>query len=168
MPETCWAHNKWNKIASDIELVFHSSTIAMMHDPINIRFTLQLHQTDCKAIPHSWLLSNLYGIHRQLKKLTSIPSWTDTSITRPVINAGGPIAARACRTCVIFILATNTGIIIRTRTVETRTEVLATSSVHARVAYAAFRCGLAVFSICTWRATANKAYVFNATGRRST
>ena len=35
--ETCWAHNKWNKIASDIKLVFHSSTIAMMHGPINIR-----------------------------------------------------------------------------------------------------------------------------------
>jgi len=37
MSETCWAHNKWNKIARDIKLVFHSSTIAMMHGPINIR-----------------------------------------------------------------------------------------------------------------------------------
>ena len=36
MSETCWAHNKWNKIESDIKLVFHSSTIAMMHGPINI------------------------------------------------------------------------------------------------------------------------------------
>ena len=27
----------WNKIASDIKLVFHSSTIAMMHGPINVR-----------------------------------------------------------------------------------------------------------------------------------
>ena len=35
--ETCWAHKKWNKIASDIKLVFHSSTIKMMHGPINIR-----------------------------------------------------------------------------------------------------------------------------------
>ena len=28
MPETCWTHNTrmWNKIASDIKLVFHSST----------------------------------------------------------------------------------------------------------------------------------------------
>ena len=25
--ETCWAHKKWNKIASDIKLVFHSLTI---------------------------------------------------------------------------------------------------------------------------------------------
>jgi hypothetical protein len=27
MSETCWAHKKWYKIASDIKLVFHSSTI---------------------------------------------------------------------------------------------------------------------------------------------
>ena len=37
MSETCWAHKKWNKIASDIKLVFHSSSITMMHGPINIR-----------------------------------------------------------------------------------------------------------------------------------
>ena len=39
MSETCWAHNKWNKTASDIKLVFHSSTIAMMHGPINIKLS---------------------------------------------------------------------------------------------------------------------------------
>ena len=38
MSGTWWAHKKWNKIASDIKLVFHSSTITMMHGPINIRF----------------------------------------------------------------------------------------------------------------------------------
>jgi len=27
MSEKCWAHKKWNKIASDIKLVFYSSTI---------------------------------------------------------------------------------------------------------------------------------------------
>ena len=37
MSKTCWAHKKWNKIASDIKLVFYSSTITMMHGPINIR-----------------------------------------------------------------------------------------------------------------------------------
>jgi len=36
MSETCWAHKKWNKISSDMKLVFHSSTITMMHGPINI------------------------------------------------------------------------------------------------------------------------------------
>ena len=38
MSETCWAHKKWNKIASDIKLVFYSSTVTMMHGPINIIF----------------------------------------------------------------------------------------------------------------------------------
>ena len=37
MSETCWAHKKWNKIASDFKLVFYSSTIPMMHGPINIK-----------------------------------------------------------------------------------------------------------------------------------
>ena len=37
MSETCWAHKKWNKIASDIKLVFYSSNITMTHGPINIR-----------------------------------------------------------------------------------------------------------------------------------
>jgi len=27
MSETCWAHKKWNKIASDMKLIFYSSTI---------------------------------------------------------------------------------------------------------------------------------------------
>ena len=27
--EKCWAHKKWNKVASDIKLVFHSSTNKM-------------------------------------------------------------------------------------------------------------------------------------------
>ena len=36
--EICWAHKKWNKIASDIKLVFYSSTITLMHGSINIRF----------------------------------------------------------------------------------------------------------------------------------
>jgi len=30
MSETCWAHKKWNKIASDIKLVFYSSTVFNM------------------------------------------------------------------------------------------------------------------------------------------
>ena len=38
MSETCWAHKKWNKTASDIKLVFYSSTITMMHRPVNIGY----------------------------------------------------------------------------------------------------------------------------------
>ena len=38
MSEPCWAHKKWNQIAIDIKLVFHSSTITMMDGQINIRY----------------------------------------------------------------------------------------------------------------------------------
>ena len=37
MSETCWTHKKWNNMASDIKLVFHSSAIAMMHGLISIK-----------------------------------------------------------------------------------------------------------------------------------
>ena len=30
MSETCWAHKTWNKIASDMKLVFHSSSISLL------------------------------------------------------------------------------------------------------------------------------------------
>jgi len=43
MSETCWAHKKWNKIASDIKLVFYSSTITMTHGPINIRLKMVIY-----------------------------------------------------------------------------------------------------------------------------
>ena len=36
MSETCWAHSKWNKIASDIKLVFHSSIMrqCLIHNTV--------------------------------------------------------------------------------------------------------------------------------------
>ena len=52
MSETCWAHKKWNKIASDIKLVFHSSTITMSHDPINIRFKRLKYLYKRKSLEH--------------------------------------------------------------------------------------------------------------------
>ena len=36
MSETCWAHKKWNKIASDIKLVFYSSDIGHVKNEITI------------------------------------------------------------------------------------------------------------------------------------
>ena len=54
MSETCWAHKKWNKISSDIKLVFNSSTITMMHGPINIRYTIELY--GISLIPYSTML----------------------------------------------------------------------------------------------------------------
>jgi len=47
--ETCWAHKMWNKIASDIKLVFCSSILTMLHGPINIKL---LDQFEC--LPRRW------------------------------------------------------------------------------------------------------------------
>jgi len=37
--ETCWAHKKWNKIASDIKLVFHSSTLVGIYNYNRCNYT---------------------------------------------------------------------------------------------------------------------------------
>ena len=39
MSETCWAHKKRNKIASDIKLVFCCQLLTMMHSTINTRLS---------------------------------------------------------------------------------------------------------------------------------
>jgi len=65
MSETCWAHKKWNKISSDIKLVFHSSTITMMHGPINVKcytyfkYSIYLVQTAvyCHTAHHTELIT---------------------------------------------------------------------------------------------------------------
>jgi len=36
MSETCWAHKKWNKIASDIKLVFYSSTMSVIFVKVSV------------------------------------------------------------------------------------------------------------------------------------
>ena len=49
MSETCWAHKKWNKIASDITLVFYSSTKAWnLHKLVLISRNMLDSRTDCR------------------------------------------------------------------------------------------------------------------------
>ena len=72
MSETCGAHKKWNKIASDIKLVFHSSTITMMHGPVNIRdhFTFTFYQLLFKFIHFLEFVHHLYwNVIRYFDKL---------------------------------------------------------------------------------------------------
>ena len=53
MPETCWAHKKWNKMASDIELVFYSSSSLKLilkllrHVSVLIQYTIFRECTSC-------------------------------------------------------------------------------------------------------------------------
>ena len=48
MSETCWAHKKWNKIASDIKMVFYSSRVTKFRPGKN-----QVHNTvSCIPVLH--------------------------------------------------------------------------------------------------------------------
>ena len=73
MSEKCWAHKKWNKIASDIKLIFHSSTITMMHGPIKIRFVISPPPPlpDTQYTKHSTLTSFLSWDIPQLRLAVS-------------------------------------------------------------------------------------------------
>ena len=79
MSETCWAHKKWNKIASDISLVFYSSTITTMHGPINTNcYVVCLLQVSpdgsaCFILaPHSW---GFEVTHNDVPQSVGLP-WT--------------------------------------------------------------------------------------------
>jgi len=43
MSETCWAHKKWNKIESDIKLVFQSSALELVTGFLWEPYESQLH-----------------------------------------------------------------------------------------------------------------------------
>jgi len=55
--ETCWAHKKWNKIASDKKLVVYSSAITMTHGPIHtiLQLTVSLTYCDTMKSAHRYL-----------------------------------------------------------------------------------------------------------------
>jgi hypothetical protein len=73
MSETCWAHKKWNKIASDIKLVFRSSTITTMHGPINIRYIIRSAHVTRKMYGRS-SVDNLGSLHQQVRRsCSSVP-----------------------------------------------------------------------------------------------
>ena len=69
MSETCWTHKKWNKIASDIKLVFYSSTITMMRGPINISEIN--YQEKCASC---WTLSHM-GIWIHVSENVKVDKW---------------------------------------------------------------------------------------------
>jgi len=57
LSETCWAQTNWNKIASDIKLVFYSSTTTMMHGPINMSLIFPVLSVLCVPFQLLFLLS---------------------------------------------------------------------------------------------------------------
>ena len=82
--ETCWVHKKWNKIVSDIKLVFYSSSITMMHGPINIIFSIVSipRYSGCACPKHviSALRPSLFIAHKSLTStfLAGMQTYEDT------------------------------------------------------------------------------------------
>ena len=77
MSETCWAHKKWNKTASDVKLVFHSSTITMMHGPINVRLNYIYIYIYIYIFAHTLLLADCVHLgfhHMPLRVPSDIPT----------------------------------------------------------------------------------------------
>ena len=71
MSVTCWAHKKWNKIASDIKLVFYSSAITMMQGPINIKYNLPPYQISRAHV--QWPIITTKRKKERLQLATRIP-----------------------------------------------------------------------------------------------
>ena len=51
MSETCWVHKTWNKIASDIKLVFYPSTIRLkFQQEHNVKINSKIHPSTWRNI----------------------------------------------------------------------------------------------------------------------
>ena len=61
--ETCWAHNTWNNVASDIKLVFLSSTFV-----IYLTYLYTTHKLSCLVICSMFGVGNIYQQQQQMVK----------------------------------------------------------------------------------------------------
>ena len=54
MSETCWAHKEWNKITSDIKLVFHSSKIVVLDEHAHSTLVISAGLKVLEISAHKW------------------------------------------------------------------------------------------------------------------
>ena len=100
MSETCWAHNKWNKIASDIKLVFYSSTQApQIFESLNTTTVTNIN-TVLKNKIFRWELPFLKAAVQNVKTVMTNP------VSQPLYT--GWLATK-WSTCV-YIMRSNIGI----------------------------------------------------------
>jgi len=75
----------------------------------------------------------------RIRILACVSWWADACVSRPVVDARGPVLAGVRFARIVFVLATDSGVVWRARAVESGTEVLALASVHARMPDAPLR-----------------------------
>lgn len=79
--------------------------------------------------------------------------WTHALVTGSVVDARRSVLARVSLAGVELVLAADSVVIARARAVQSGSEVLTSTAVHARIADATFRRGLALFSVRSGRTT---------------
>ena len=102
MSETCWVHKKWNKIASDIKLVFYSSNVTLFIVVRNRQMPSQScssHQSDNgRGCVKNQYIKELTTEIRKLKKNWSDPSLSErdelTSTMPPNYNSQHCLTSR--------------------------------------------------------------------------
>jgi len=75
MSEICWVHKKWNKIASDIKLVFYSSTIDTLY---LIRKTLTVASVSCKYTDIFYMV--IHVSWREIQSVLADDTWITIDI----------------------------------------------------------------------------------------
>ena len=73
MSETCWAHKKWNKITSDIKLVFYSSTIFPLFKK-NVNFKVAIIEMYLR--PPRELVVDPKGFTEHALRTTALKHWS--------------------------------------------------------------------------------------------
>jgi hypothetical protein len=95
-----------------------------------------------------------------IEKSTCVSWRTYASKSWTFVDASSAVFASAGLASIVFILATDTRVIIGTSAVQARAKVLTTTMMHAWISNAAFRCGFALFAIGTrWTAGRRRIHV---------
>jgi len=92
MPETCWTHKKWNKIASDIKLVFYFSNITqafIKRSRYVWYFHTQIWPNYCNIITGISLRVSNYGIEFQR-------GWEEETPSNFLLIVGRNMTIKSC------------------------------------------------------------------------
>jgi len=91
MSETCWAHKKWNKIASDIKLVFYfSTTIILFH----VMYKMHIICNYSYTYLFLFLRSVFLVARMQTKLYRSFPRYI--KLSRPAIYSEASVKMNEC------------------------------------------------------------------------
>jgi len=68
MSETCWAHKKWNNIASDIKLVFYSSSVLHVWKRFRLNAILQIYTKNYLPLKSPLITTRLHEVRLKVYK----------------------------------------------------------------------------------------------------